>query len=208
MIGGAGARTRLVMIRHGRAEGADGRCIGHTDLPLSAHGRATIGDLSVLAPSVVLGSASLVASDLRRAIDSAAILGKALHLSVHSDLRLREMNFGEWDGCSWADLEQNDGERLRGWTDSWLDTAPPAGETVSDVEWRAEHWLRDAAAPLDHVRTIFAVAHAGWIRVAVGLLLGRPVSRLFDTPIDHAHATIVDRFASSAVLVAENSSIF
>ena len=208
MIDGMEPRTRIVLIRHGRAEHTEGRCIGHTDVPLSAEGRAAIRSLSGHALSVVIGPASIIASDLRRAVDSAAILATALGAAVECDRRLREMDFGEWDGQTWTHLERNDGDRLRAWTDRWIDVSVPGGETARDLERRAADWLHSTRTPFDRTSTVFAVGHAGWIRAAVGLLLGRPLDQLFDTQIDHAHTTIVDRFRMSARLVAENVNEF
>ncbi|HEY4218444.1 MAG TPA: histidine phosphatase family protein [Gemmatimonadaceae bacterium] len=201
-----GACTRLVLVRHGVARDAAERCIGHTDLPLASDGASGIHALCAFASSVVVGPVRVVSSDLRRAFDSSAIIAATLGVPVAVDTRLREMNFGEWDGRRWSELEQADGERLRRWTDGWLTESPPGGERLSDVRRRAAEWLRDATSATDAIdQTIIIVSHAGWIRVAITQLLGRAWDDLFEIPVDHAHATVIDCRSSHAWLVAENA---
>jgi broad specificity phosphatase PhoE len=80
---------------------------------------------------------------------------------------------------------------------------------VSDVERRAADWIgSELVLAADGDQTIFVVSHAGWIRVAVNLLLARPLTHLFDTPIEHARATIIDLYSSRVHLVAENVEEF
>jgi len=196
---------RLIFIRHGRASGADGRCIGHTDLSLAAEGAEQIRALCPLLSAIVIGPVQVASSDLRRAMESAAILSAALGVDATLDSRLREMYFGDWDGRTWADLEQSDGNRLRAWTDDWLNDAPPNGERLIGLSDRAVGWLDEVLARDDSGgRTIIVVSHAGWIRVAVSLLLDRALSRLFELSIDHGHATIIDIDGTGPQLVAEN----
>jgi broad specificity phosphatase PhoE len=156
------------------------------------------------APSSTIGQPTrIVASDLRRASESARIFAARWDLEVEHDPRLRELHFGEWDGREWGAIEAEDGARLRAWTDHWADTAPPGGETVADVAARAASFLADELAAR-RSGTAVVVSHAGWIRAAVGHLLGRPVAELFDHPADHARATIVRLGAEGPALVAAN----
>ncbi len=63
---------KLVLVRHGEADGGQGRAVGHLDLPLSTAGARAIAALARswrgLAPS------RIVVSDLRRAAESARLL--------------------------------------------------------------------------------------------------------------------------------------
>lgn len=198
----------LVLIRHGVTIHADGRCLGHTDLPLAPSGIDAIGALAerwhALGPSSRVGvPARIVSSDLRRASESARIVADRWALPVERDTRLREMNFGEWDGRLWSDIEAADGGRLRAWTDNWRDASCPGGESLSNVIHRAGSWLDetlDATPP----STIAVVSHAGWIRAALCRLLRVPPAEIFHFAVAHARATIVAVRSSGAELVSSN----
>ncbi len=193
--------TRLAFVRHGRAIVADNLCIGHTDVPLSPEG---VDAIRALAKRVGARSVRIVSSDLRRATESAAIIGVAYGCEVHRDARLREMNFGEWDGRSWTDIERDDPNRLRDWMERWADLAPPGGESAADVSHRAVEWIAEILATPDE--SIIVVSHAGWIRAALCQLLGRDLARMFELPVDHARATIVDVTRAGCTVIAANVS--
>jgi broad specificity phosphatase PhoE len=199
--------THLVFVRHGRASEIDGRCIGQTDVPLSPEGAASIRAFASTNGPQLTGAVEVVCSDLVRATDSAQLLAAALGTTVARDARLREMNFGAWDGRTWSDIEQLDRERFNAWLNGWIELAPPGGESLSMVRSRAVSWLSDT---LDHgdpiARAIVVVSHAGWIRVAVSHLLERPMSQLFELPVDYAHATVLRSHAGGHSLVALNTS--
>lgn len=149
----------------------------------------------------------IITSNLRRAADSARVFGLLWNRDVESDARVREMDFGAWDGQLWETIEASDGERLRAWSDHWPDVAPPGGEPLSAVVDRAREWIRDIrASDAGASLTIVVVTHAGWIRAAVAELLGRPLARMFDIPVDHGHATVVRLDARRNQLIALNTS--
>lgn len=202
-----------MLVRHGQALDVDGRCIGHTDVPLSPEGAAAIRQLVARrtgSPSIGGGETAFVfSSDLARARESARLVAEAIGVGVTTDARLREMNFGEWDGRRWSDVEAADGVRLHSWMERWTEASTPQGETLGDVARRAAAWLAEhIMAPAGEWRTVIVVAHAGWIRAAVSQLTGHSLAKIFDIPIDHAHATIIDVGASGNHLLASNVDHF
>jgi broad specificity phosphatase PhoE len=183
------AVTRLVLVRHGQAADVDGRCIGHTDVALSAHGAEAIRALAA-SSSRWTTNASIVSSDLARASDSARILGAALGVDVRLDPRLREMSFGEWDGRAWSEIQATDGPRSSAWMARWSELAPPGGESLTAVGARAKEWLDELRSrQIAADQTVIVVSHAGWIRTAVSILTDSPLDRIFSIPADYARAT-------------------
>lgn len=175
----------LYLVRHGAAEGAAGRCIGsRTDLPLSVSGA---GDVAGLFSEWDAPPGRLISSDLLRARHSADVLAREWDCEVETDPRLREMDFGEWDGRAWDDLEAADGERLGAWMADWAAVRAPGGESFADVIARAAAW----AAELPRGETIVAVAHAGSIRALLCHLLDLPPERAFRFRVDPARASAV-----------------
>jgi len=103
----------------------------------------------------------LFSSDLPRCADLAHGLGEKWSIPVHLDPRLREMNFGEWEGRHYDAIEAEDGERWHTWCTNWRTQAPPAGESLETFTGRVSRWLEDQRpTPTDAI-----VTHAGVIRV-------------------------------------------
>jgi alpha-ribazole phosphatase len=195
---------RLVLIRHGATVAWPGTCIGHTDVPLSADGAGAIQSVADQWNITSVGSpARILSSDLQRAHGSALPFAARFELSVETDARLREMNFGDWDGREWNEIDAADGARLRAWTDCWMEASPPNGERVADLVTRAAEVLDELRRTEPH-NTILIVTHAGWIRAALTLLLDKPVLAMIDWPTDHACATIVDVTDNGAALIVAN----
>lgn len=174
---------RLVMLRHGQTEyNAGSRMQGQLDTDLSDLGRhQAVAAAEVLAKRRPL---AIVSSDLRRALDTAVVLGEHAGMPVIADIRLRETHLGEWQGMTHLEVDAiAPGARLAWRDDSrW---APPGGESRVDVAARSrplvdelvdEHgeWGLDEAGDGPD-RPVVLVAHGGLIAALTASLLGLPV---------------------------------
>lgn len=185
------ASHTLYLIRHGVAEGVAGRCIGHTDVPLSAAGRMQCARLArAWQPPA---KAMLWSSDLARARESARVLCAEWQRSddtVLTDAELRECAFGEWDGRWWSEIEARDAVRLDRWMRDWGTESPGGGESLPMLVGRVRGVLRRitrSTASTDHV----IVSHAGVLRAMLSLVLDAPDSAAFNWAMPHAHVSAV-----------------
>ena len=89
--------TEIIIIRHGETEwNKTGRFQGHSDIALSQEGRA---QAAALGRNLAVDDVDAIyASDLTRAMETAAPLAKRFGLEVIPDAALRELNFGAWEG--------------------------------------------------------------------------------------------------------------
>ena len=74
--------------------------------------------------------------------------------------RLSEIDFGEWEGRPWDDIDRT---ALDAWAADVLHFVPPRGESVAQLQARA----LDFAESLD-LPAVALVAHAGILRALVG----------------------------------------
>jgi len=176
---------KLYLVRHGEAEGSAGRAVGHLDLPLSAAGAR---DIETLAATWQGPAPRIFTSDLRRAVESARILGVRLGVEPVVDARLREVSFGDWDGQLWDEVHQRDRDRLEAWGGRWWELAPPGGETFTDLSRRVLAWLRE----LPEEEAVMAVAHGGSIRALLAELLAMSRERVFDLHLAPARVSAVE----------------
>ena len=95
------------LARHGETDAnAEGRVQGTIDPPLNERGREQARALArEVAP---LGLRALYTSQLRRARETAAIVGEALGLEPRVDARFAESWRGEWEGRLIADIKAED----------------------------------------------------------------------------------------------------
>jgi broad specificity phosphatase PhoE len=179
--------AQLVLVRHGAAEGADGRCIGHHDLALTEAGAGDVQRLAASwtgAPPVALWS-----SDLARARESAAPFAAQFALDPRTDARLREMHFGLWEGRTWEELEASDGDALGRWMAEWTTARAPGGESFPEIVSRCGGFVRDLDSMATPDAALIVVAHAGSIRAMLSHLLGVTARQAFAIRLDHARAT-------------------
>ncbi len=156
--------TRILFIRHGRTAWNDQKRIqGHTDIPLNEAGRAELRAMS-LPPEYREWPVQV--SPLGRAVETARLLGLT---SPRLEPRLMEMNYGDWEGATWAELEARYGSALRERTRRGFQFRPDGGESPEDLKARLTSWLEDIRAP---GRDSVAVSHKGVIRVVLAMATG------------------------------------
>ena len=115
--------TTLILVRHGETDwNRDGIWQGHGDPTLNDLGRSQAAALAERLADVEIDV--LYSSDLRRAMETAEIVGRALGLAVSPDSGLREIDIGSWSGLTRSQIaERYPGmERLDGETNEAFDT--------------------------------------------------------------------------------------
>jgi broad specificity phosphatase PhoE len=169
---------RLILLRHGQTDyNVDGRMQGHIDSHLTDAGHEQAAEAAPVLAS--LAPDRLVSSDLRRAVDTAEVVGAACGLPVKLDPRLRETHLGLWQGHTVAEIERDYPGAIAAWRSdpAW---APPEGESRIDVVARSRPVVDELDAELadsDGVsETVLLVAHGGLIAGLVTGLLDLPPS--------------------------------
>jgi len=167
--------TRLLLVRHGETDWTvQGRFLGHTDRPLNDRGQRQAAAIAKALSSEMIHT--IYTSDLGRALTTAqAIAGfqESLHneAPVVPDSRLREVDFGEWDGLTYAEILARDSDSVNAWQGDFLKTAPPEGESLEQLAGRLRPFLEDVAGAYPN-KTFVVAAHAGSLQCLLCLALG------------------------------------
>ena len=162
--------TALALLRHAEtAWSLERRIQGRTDVPLLAN-------VAVSLPAACNGM-RVVTSPLRRCVETAALIGAP---DAPREPRIVEMDWGDWQGETFAALRERLGEVMRENEARGLDFRPAGGESPREVRARVKGWMREVAAA--NVPTL-AVTHRGVIRAvfaeAAGWdMRGKPPARL------------------------------
>lgn len=156
------SQTRLIFIRHGETTwNAAGRWQGHGDPPLSERGR---DQAQRCAESLAgLGADRLVCSDLRRALETAAPIGRVLGLEPRPTSRLRELDVGSWTGMTREEIRAREPEPLERFDAGAQDVAAGGGESREDIRGRVLEEVERVAAERAGGCVVFVV-HSGVIR--------------------------------------------
>jgi len=146
----------LVLVRHTRPDIADGTCYGRLDLPVAD----TFEVESNTVLSKLTAAEVLVSSPLQRCRCLADKIGAAFDLAVVIDDRLREMDFGSWEGVLWDEIPRDE---INQWRDDFYYARPHGGESVEMLVERVQSALADYQKAN---KTYIVVCHAGIIKVA------------------------------------------
>ena len=153
--------TRIVAIRHGEtAWNASTRIQGHTDIPLNEHGQRQAQLLAqALAQADPLDA--IYSSDLQRALATAQALAEQTGARLVTHVGLRERAFGDFEGRSFAQIEQEMPEQAQLWRTRVPDWTPPGGgESLLVMQQRVMATV-NALAQQHPGQQIAVVAHGG-----------------------------------------------
>lgn len=166
---------RLILLRHGQTDwNAGGRMQGQLDTELTDLGRMQAKEAA--RELISHDPRAIIASDLRRAHDTALILGEASGMPVTCDARLRETHLGDWQGMTATEVDAGyPGARARWRADPRF--TPPGGESKVAVAARGTELVRELVRtdPEWPGHAIVLVAHGGLIAGLTAALLGLPV---------------------------------
>ena len=165
--------ARVGFIRHGLTRwNVQKRIQGRRDLPLSAEGRKQVQRWAAALSNYHWDR--IVSSDLERAIETAAILNRTLRVPMATDARLREQDWGRWEGQTMAHIRQQEPQHLALEATAGWDFAPPGGESRLQVFHRALAAVTDIIKDADR-QQVLVVAHEGitkclYYRLALNVL--------------------------------------
>lgn len=167
--------TRVFWVRHGENVANLSRTFSHRvfDGDLTDQGRDQALALAGSLAASGVRFTEMWTSPLRRARQTAEILGQQLDLGLAGDLdELREVNVGELDGRNDATAWATYDEVLADWRHGNLDRRFPDGENGHELAARISSALHRLASA--SVGPILVVAHGANIRAAVPPLTGTP----------------------------------
>lgn len=151
--------TRILAIRHGQtAWNADSRIQGHTDIALDAVGEWQAQRLALALVDEELDV--LYSSDLMRARQTAAPLAARKKLELRIDPGLRERGFGEFEGLSFKQIEQQWPEQAAAWRQRDPDFGARGGEVLRDFRDRVVTAVTQLAM-VHRGQSVALVTHGG-----------------------------------------------
>lgn len=197
-------------MRHGTTTAPEGVAIGSSDPPLSPVGRDEAAALAAELSGRPL--ARIFSSDKIRAITTAETIAAVHGLQVIIDPRLREIDFGAWEGSQLGDLWTEDPSSAAAWEKDLRSTPASFGESLADLEARVSAFWSDWRPGPD--QEVAVVAHRGSLSALRTLITGESIESTFKAGIERGSAIWIggDGAVSSSVwmrtdeLVAQHHS--
>ncbi len=175
--------TTIDLMRHGEPVGGR-KYRGQIDDPLSEKGwaqmRAAVGEHNIWDV--------IISSPLSRCIEFARELGQRTGIEVRAESRLQEIGFGEWEGRTASELEQENPGQVQHFLIDPLNNIPPGAETLPEFETRVISAWNDVLQ--QHAgQHVLLVGHAGMMRMIIRYVLDMPLERMFRIQVANAAIT-------------------
>jgi broad specificity phosphatase PhoE len=181
--------TRLLLIRHGEVEARYQKKFGGwLDMNLSAKGRRQAGILAEYLRRKTIDA--IYASPMKRVQQT---LAPTLRWSGHQQTildGLREINFGDWTGLGWQEVEDRFKFESHRWLEEIESQGVPNGESGKLFRQRVEPCLREILAR-HHGQNVAVFCHGGVIRMILAILLKLPLPKTNHFDIEYAGVTQV-----------------
>ena len=144
---------KIYFIRHTSVAVPKGVCYGQTDVPLNAsfeeEARTVKERLEGIFPEAVFSS------PLSRCARLACFCG---FNNAVQDERLKELNFGAWEGKRWDEID------MSVWATDWINPPAPNGESFTGMYERVASFLDELKEKT--YDTVFVFTHGGVINCA------------------------------------------
>jgi broad specificity phosphatase PhoE len=163
-----------IFVRHAKTDfnilGGQGRFCGVSDPDLNEEG---IVQAERTAYSLVReGITKIITSPLRRCRSTAEIIARQLHLQIEDDERLREIDYGSWEGLTKDEIQLRFREKFESFSRDPIGSVPPHGESPLNVLRRVE----DLMGSLRNEVTLL-VGHKTAMRLLLCKISGVPLDQ-------------------------------
>ena len=180
----------LYFVRHGQTAWNDiGRFQGSTDVPLNLLGIEQAEKAALALKDIHFDA--IYSSPLNRAQVTAQTIARPHQLTVQVEPRIAEINFGQWEGMTFEEIERKWPGRIK---ELYIhpDTVDiPGSETFADAESRTMGFLNELISANDN-KTFLIVSHGAAIRTMICGLLQIPLDRAWLFSQGNANITRIE----------------
>lgn len=146
------------------------------------------------------GVDAIVSSPLLRTLQTAERVAHATGAAIDIEPGIAECAFGEWDGFTFAEVNERWPVELAAWLAS-TDVAPPGGESFAECRDRVDRARRDLLTRHAGQR-VAVISHVTPIKLMTGICVDAPLTSLYRMELAPCSLTTIAWFADG------NSSLF
>jgi alpha-ribazole phosphatase len=165
--------VEIYLIRHIEPDFEKGVCYGQLDVPIRNNYKELHESIIAKIPK---DYDAMFSSPLIRC----KLLAEQISCNVIFDNRLKEVNFGDWEGKKWDDINQVE---LNKWMENYIELSPPNGESLRDLVDRFSSFISDLKK--QDFSKVIIVTHAGIIRSTFYILQNMPLEKVMMEKVDY-----------------------
>ena len=182
---------QIFLLRHGETRwNREGRCQGSSDIELNEVGHRQAGEVAAHLSGRRIDA--VYSSDLRRARQTAEIVGEPHDVAVRIEPDLRELDHGEMEGLTFVEVRERFEGLIEQWRSQPVAVLLPGGERLIDVDRRVWSALNRIVESHDDEDTLVVVSHSFPILSALCRISRTPLNqyRTFHLkPCDFSHVS-------------------
>lgn len=194
------------LARHGETDwNRERRIQGQSDTSLNRRGRKQAASLGTRLADIEFSG--VYSSDLARTMETARLVAGERRPAIVPLRELREINYGEWEGLTFSEVESADPE---GFAERMMrqnvDFAPPGGEDPHQLRARVRHFYDGVRGRHGSGENVLVIGHGGSLLALVTCLLGMPAQYMLRFRLNPTGLSIVRTFPDAAVLELWNDT--
>ena len=198
--------ARLLLVRHGLTDhNVDRRVAGYTDISLNEEGFRQAEKLNKHLADEKIDA--VYSSDLQRAVDTAKGAVSGRDIEIVTRYELREMNFGEAEEMTFAELNEKYPDLARSVMNVDTGVSFPGGESFADFVERVRIFLK-ILEQYNEDHTVLIVSHGATLKVIVCELLGIDPNHWYQMGIDNASLSVINTYSHRTILNSLNETSF
>ena len=171
---------KLFLIRHTKVNLAKGICYGQSDIRLADD----FEEEALKIKNSLHPFSAIYSSPLQRCALLAQTLAENNKNIIYDD-RLKELDFGKWEGKSWEAIQNT--IDAKHWFNDYINTPCPHGESYRDLLARISSFINELKQlPFDEV--ICIITHGGAIRAFLAIINDISPLKIFETTREYRQA--------------------
>jgi alpha-ribazole phosphatase len=196
--------TRLILLRHGEPDQTvRGRCYGRLDPDLSRRGREQMRQAWRLLKNQP--AAAIYSSPSRRAVESANLRAVDIPAAAIDD-RLREIDFGAFEGLTYREIAARYPRQYDEWMTQPTNVAFPDGESFATMSARVRTAFEQIRR-LHSGETVAIVSHGGVNRILLAAALALDARHIFRLDQAYACVNVIDYLRDEPVVRVMNVTV-
>ena len=195
---------KIYLVRHGESKWNKLKKIqGQQNIPLTEKG---IEQAKLVGKRLVdEGIEKIYSSDLKRAYDTAKIVGDMLKIDVIPTKGLREINFGIWEGLTADILKSKFNKEQELWLKEPEKLKIEGAESISELQARAMQEINTIISD-NNVNNILIVSHSATLKTIILGLLGINICHFKNLSLKNVSLSIIEFKQHNRVLSLLNDT--
>lgn len=196
--------TTLILIRHGETpHNRDKRYQGHRDTSLTREGKRQTREIALRLRDEPLDA--IYSSDLKRTRYMAEVINSYHSLKTNILPELREIDFGDWEGKTYNEIQREWKGLLSGWEKEPSKIKIPRGESIKDLAERIRSTIKKIISKHPDQR-IAIITHGGPIRIILMDALGLGLDDWWKTITSNGGISIIEYQSKKTKVSLQNDT--